>query len=92
MAPRFGTDGIRGVAGTELTTEIVRALGAAAVGAIGTDVPFLVARDTRESGPSLEDALVDGITGAGGDACRLGVRAHARPRRRPARRPARPGR
>jgi phosphoglucosamine mutase len=73
MAPRFGTDGIRGVARTELTTEIVRALGAAAVGAIGTDVPFLVARDTRESGPELEAALVDGITGAGGDACSLGV-------------------
>jgi phosphoglucosamine mutase len=73
MAPRFGTDGIRGVAGTELTTEIVRALGAAAVTAIGTDVPFLVARDTRESGPGLEAALVDGITRAGGDACTLGV-------------------
>jgi len=73
MAPRFGTDGIRGVAGTELTTEIVRALGAAAVGALGTGQPFLVARDTRESGPTLEDALVDGITTAGGDARRLGV-------------------
>jgi phosphoglucosamine mutase len=73
VAPRFGTDGIRGVAGTELTPEIVRALGAAAVDAMGTGVAFLVARDTRESGPDLEDALVAGITGSGGDACRLGV-------------------
>src|SRR5204863_10044435 len=73
MAPRFGTDGIRGVARTELTAEIVSALGAAAVGAIGGDVPFLIARDTRESGPELEAALVDGIPGAGGDACLLGV-------------------
>ncbi len=73
MAPRFGTDGIRGVAGTELTPEIVRALGAAAVRAIGTAVPFLVARDTRESGPALEAALVEGITRAGGDAHVLGV-------------------
>ncbi len=73
MAPRFGTDGIRGVAGTELTEEIVRALGAAAVRALGAGAPFLVARDTRESGPVLEAALVDGITRAGGDACSLGV-------------------
>ena len=73
MAPRFGTDGIRGVAGTELTREVVRALGAAAVAAIGTEVPFLIARDPRESGPELEDALVDGVTRAGGDAYRLGV-------------------
>jgi phosphoglucosamine mutase len=73
VAPRFGTDGIRGVAGTELTEEIVRALGAAAVRALGTGAPFLVARDTRESGPALEAALVDGITRAGGDACSLGV-------------------
>jgi phosphoglucosamine mutase len=73
MVPRFGTDGIRGVAGTELTTDVVRALGAAAVGALGTAQPFLVARDTRASGLALEDALVDGITTAGGAACRLGV-------------------
>ena len=73
MAPRFGTDGIRGVAGTELTEEIVRALGAAAVRALGTGAPFLVARDTRAAGPALEAALVDGITRAGGDACRLGI-------------------
>ena len=46
MAPRFGTDGIRGVAGTDLTTGIVRALGAAAVVALGAEVPFLIARDT----------------------------------------------
>ncbi len=73
MAPRFGTDGIRGVAGTELTTELVRALGAAAADAIGTDITFLVARDTRESGPWLEDALLEGMTRAGADVTSLGV-------------------
>lgn len=73
MAPRFGTDGIRGPLGTVVTIEIVRAVGAAAVRAIGTAVPFLVARDTRESGPALEAALVEGITRAGGDAHVLGV-------------------
>jgi phosphoglucosamine mutase len=73
VTPRFGTDGIRGPVGTVVTTEIVRALGAAAVRAIGTDVPFLIARDTRASGPELEAALVDGIRRAGGDAHTLGV-------------------
>ncbi len=73
MAPRFGTDGIRGIAGTELTTELVRALGVAAARALGTAMPFLVARDTRESGPMLERALAEGITAAGGDVQLLGV-------------------
>ena len=73
MAPRFGTDGIRGVAGTELTVELVHALGLAAVRALGADVPFLIARDTRESGPTFEEALVRGIVEAGGDARILGV-------------------
>jgi phosphoglucosamine mutase len=73
VAPRFGTDGIRGSAATEVTPEIVRGLGAAAVVAMGVDAPFLIARDTRESGPGLEAALVEGITRAGGDARILGV-------------------
>ncbi|MEP6626215.1 MAG: phosphoglucosamine mutase [Acidimicrobiia bacterium] len=73
MAPRFGTDGIRGVAGTEITPRLARCLGAAAVEALGTDAPFLIARDTRESGPMLEAALVAGIAGAGGRVQLLGV-------------------
>jgi phosphoglucosamine mutase len=73
MTPRFGTDGIRGPVGTVVTTEIVRALGAAAVRALGTDMPFLIARDTRASGPELEAALVEGIRRAGGAAHTLGV-------------------
>jgi phosphoglucosamine mutase len=73
VAARFGTDGIRGAAGTELTTALVRAIGAAAVGALGHDVAFLVARDTRESGPTFEAEIAAGITGAGGNAALLGV-------------------
>ncbi len=73
MAPRFGTDGIRGVAGTEITAHLSFCLGAAAVRALGADAPFLIARDTRESGPMLEAALVAGIVGAGGTARLLGV-------------------
>ncbi len=73
MAPRFGTDGIRGAAGSELTTELVRALGRAAAVALGTDVPFLIARDPRASGPDLEAAISAGITEAGGSVQLLGM-------------------
>ncbi len=73
MAPRFGTDGIRGHAGTEITGHLAWCLGAAAVRALGADAPFLIARDTRESGPMLESALVSGIVGAGGTTRCLGV-------------------
>ena len=74
MAPRFGTDGIRGVAGTDLTTEIVARPGRGGRRSRSApSVPFLIARDTRESGPELEAALVEGITRAGGDAHTLGV-------------------
>ena len=73
MAARFGTDGIRGVARTELTTELVHALGVAAVRALGAEVAYLIARDTRESGPDFEAAVADGIASAGGTAVLLGV-------------------
>jgi phosphoglucosamine mutase len=73
----FGTDGIRGVAGVDLTAELAADLGRAAVlvlGRHGVDRPsFVIGRDTRRSGEWLEGALVDGITAAGGDALVAGV-------------------
>ncbi len=73
MTLKFGTDGVRGVAGRDLTPELVVALGRAAVRALGADAPFLIARDTRRSGPMLEAALVAGICAEGGSAELLGV-------------------
>ncbi len=70
---RFGTDGVRGVAGRELTAELVLALGRAAARALGTGRPFLVARDTRLSGPMIEAALVAGLGSEGAGAELLGV-------------------
>ena len=61
---RFGTDGVRGVALTEVTTAYVRSLGAAAATVIDGST-WLVARDTRESGPELEAALVAGLSSHG---------------------------
>ncbi len=73
----FGTDGVRGVAGTELTRDLAYGLGRAAVvvlGRHGTERPtFLVGRDTRRSGVWLEEALADGIRSAGGDVILAGV-------------------
>ena len=61
---RFGTDGVRGVAFTELTTDYVAALGAAAARVLGNG-SWLIGRDTRESGPALQDALVRGLRSEG---------------------------
>src|SRR4051794_39440451 len=73
MTLKFGTDGVRGVAGVDLTPELVVALGRAAVRALPSSEPFLLARDTRRSGPMLEAALVAGICAEGGSAESLGV-------------------
>ena len=71
MGRLFGTDGVRGVAGRELTGELAYSLGAAAVrvlGRHGEDHPVVVVgRDTRASGDFLEAALAAGICSAGGD-------------------------
>jgi phosphoglucosamine mutase len=70
----FGTDGVRGEAGTFLTAELATALGKAAAASLDVERPqVLIARDTRESGPMLESALAAGIAAAGGDALLGGV-------------------
>ncbi|MEY2580478.1 MAG: phosphoglucosamine mutase [Ilumatobacteraceae bacterium] len=69
---RFGTDGVRGRALTELTTDYVSSLGRAAAEVLGGG-EWLIGRDTRESGPALEQALVDGLHAGGADVTRFGV-------------------
>jgi phosphoglucosamine mutase len=61
---KFGTDGVRGVALTELTTEYAAALGRAAAEVLGGDT-WLIGRDTRESGTVLEAAVVAGLAAGG---------------------------
>ncbi len=70
----FGTDGVRGEAGTFLTAELATSLGRAATASLDAERPqVLIVRDTRESGPMLESALAAGIAAAGGDALLGGV-------------------
>jgi phosphoglucosamine mutase len=73
MRKLFGTDGVRGVAGVDLTLDVARYLGAAVVAWSGAGSRVVIGRDTRESGAALEDALVEGVVGAGGKALRAGV-------------------
>jgi phosphoglucosamine mutase len=68
----FGTDGVRGIVGDTLTLDLVERLGRAATVWAGRGRVF-VGRDTRASGPALEEALVRGIVSAGGIAVIGGV-------------------
>ena len=72
MPLRFGTDGIRGVANTELTPELALALGRAAARVLRGD-RVVIGRDTRLSGPLLEAALAAGFAAEGVTVERLGV-------------------
>lgn len=76
MARLFGTDGVRGIANTELTPELAFRLGWAAAWYFGREQKkptFLIGRDTRISGQMLEAALCAGICSAGGNVEVLGV-------------------
>jgi phosphoglucosamine mutase len=68
----FGTDGVRGVVGADLTPELVEQLGrAATLWSRGGRV--FVGRDTRGSGEELEEAFARGVVAAGGNAVLAGV-------------------
>ena len=60
----FGTDGVRGVAGRELSAELAFKLGRAA-GRVLRPRTALIGRDTRVSGPALEAACAAGLAEAG---------------------------
>lgn len=76
MGRLFGTDGVRGVANSELTPELVFKLGKAGAHVLskkkGKPV-VLIGKDTRISGDMLEDALSAGILAVGGNVIKVGV-------------------
>jgi len=79
MAKLFGTDGVRGVAVTELTCETAMNVGRALAafllkkGTPNSPPEIIVGKDTRRSSDILEAALVAGITSAGADAELVGI-------------------
>jgi phosphoglucosamine mutase len=82
MGRIFGTDGVRGVAGVDLTAQLALDLAVAAVpvlapaaaaSGLGRRPVAVIGRDSRASGDFLEAAAVAGLASAGVDVLRLGV-------------------
>src|ERR1700746_349198 len=85
MARLFGTDGVRGVAGEDLTGQLALDVSQAAATVLhgsgaceakesaGRRPLAVVGRDPRASGEFLEAAVVAGLAGSGVDVLRLGV-------------------
>ena len=71
MARLFGTDGVRGVANTQLTCDLAFKLGQAAAAFQGKTI--LIGKDTRLSGDMLESAVAAGIMSMGGTALLAGI-------------------
>jgi len=71
MSVRFGTDGIRGVAGIDITVELAYRLGRAVASVFG--LATVVGYDTRESSESLSLAVLQGLVDGGVPVRNLGV-------------------
>lgn len=77
MSRIFGTDGVRGIANSELSPELAFKIGRAGATVLSRTSdrhkPIIVGRDTRLSGTMLEAAIVAGITSVGRDVITIGV-------------------
>lgn len=77
MGKFFGTDGVRGIANTELTCELAYKIGQAGALVLTQETQhkptILIGKDTRISGDMLEAALLSGICSVGADVKLLGV-------------------
>ena len=69
---KFGTDGVRGEFGTDLTTSYVAALARAAAKVLQCKL-VVIGRDTRESGPALEAAISQSLSSLGIEVHLMGV-------------------
>lgn len=72
MTRLFGTNGIRGIVGQEMTADLAVNVGRA-IGTFFGGGPVALARDTRLSGPMLARAAASGLMSAGCDVIDLGV-------------------
>jgi phosphoglucosamine mutase len=76
MVKYFGTDGVRGIANSELTPELAFKVGRFGGYVLTKDKQrpkVIIGRDTRISGHMLEGALVAGLLSIGAEVMRLGV-------------------
>ncbi len=77
MGKLFGTDGVRGIANSELTVDLAYKLGQAGAYVLTKEnahkPTILIGRDTRLSGEMLTAALIAGICSVGADAINIGV-------------------
>ena len=77
MGRLFGTDGVRGVANTELDVELAMKIGKAAAHVLTKETmhkpKILIGKDTRISGDMLEAALSAGLCSLGAGVISLGV-------------------
>ncbi len=77
MGKIFGTDGVRGIAGQDLTPELAMNIGRAAATVLAGKTKhkprFIIGKDTRISGDMLESALAAGLCSVGADVELLGV-------------------
>jgi phosphoglucosamine mutase len=74
--PRFGTDGVRGIANAELTAQLALKLGGSAAYVLGKHAAerhVIVGRDTRLSGDMLEGALNAGMAAMGALVVNVGI-------------------
>jgi phosphoglucosamine mutase len=73
MKRLFGTSGVRGVVGKDITPELFMQLGLSLATQLGNSGTVVVGRDTRLSGEMLENSLVSGLLSGGCDVKRAGV-------------------
>ena len=77
MGRLFGTDGVRGIANTELTCELAMEIGRAAATVLSDGCrrrpTFVIGSDTRASSDMLGAALSAGLCSVGADVIQLGV-------------------
>jgi phosphoglucosamine mutase len=66
----FGTSGIRGTVGGEITCGLFQKV---AMAAARPGIPFIVATDTRPSGAMLKSAFVSGVNASGSDSYDIGI-------------------
>lgn len=72
MGKYFGTDGIRGVYGTTLDINLAFRTGLAIARHFGKG-EYVIVRDSRESGPAIEDAVIKGLYAGGGQVLAGGI-------------------